>query len=91
MSQNHLNDFLDPLNTVKKVEAPPFLLSKIERKIIFVRENSISPRLGWIMINSVGMLVLFNLFILSQSSWIPTEKNSLLQSLQIQHTNSLYP
>ena len=91
MSQNKLYDFLNPLNTVEKVEIPPFLFSKIEQKISFIRENTISKNMGWTWITSVSLIVLFNLFIITQSSWIPTEKNNLLQSLQIQNSNSLYP
>ncbi|MBK9636897.1 MAG: hypothetical protein IPO63_03450 [Bacteroidetes bacterium] len=91
MSQNKLYDFLNPLSTVEKVEIPPFLFSKIEQKISFIRENTISKNMGWTWITSVSLIVLFNLFIITQSSWIPTEKNNLLQSLQIQNNNSLYP
>ena len=91
MSQNNINNFLDPLHAVEKVEVPAFLFSRIEQKIQFVRENTVSKKAGWTMITSVSMIVLFNLFILTQSSWIPSEKNNLLQSLQIQNSNSLYP
>ena len=91
MSQNNINNFLDPLHAVEKVETPAFLYSRIEQKIQFIRENTISKKVGWTMITSVSMIVLFNIFILTQSSWIPTEKNNLLQSLQIQNSNSLYP
>lgn len=91
MSKNNSYDFLDPLHAVEKVEAPAFLFSKIEQKIQFVRENTISKKVGWTMITSVSMIVLFNLFILTQSTWVPKEKNNLLQSLQIQNNNSLYP
>jgi hypothetical protein len=91
MSQNKLYDFLNPLNTVEKVDTPPFLFSKIEQKISIIRENTISKNMGWAWITSISMIVLFNLFILTQSSWIPKEKNNLLQSLQIHHSNSLYP
>ena len=91
MSQNNINNFLDPLHVVEKVDAPAFLFSKIEQKIIYIRENTISKKMGTALVVSVSLIVLFNLFILTQSSWIPTEKNNLLQSLQIQNTNSLYP
>ena len=91
MSKNDLNDFLDPLHAVEKVEAPAFLFSRIEQKIDFIRENTVSKKVAVVWVTSVSMIVLFNLFILTQSSWIPTEKNNLLQSLQIQNSNSLYP
>lgn len=91
MSQNNINNFLAPLHAVEKVEAPAFLFSRIEQKIDFIRENTISKNMGWAWITSISMIVLFNLFILNQSSWIPKEKNNLLQSLQIHHSNSLYP
>jgi hypothetical protein len=91
MSKNNLYDFLDPLHAVEKVEAPAFLFSRIEQKIDFIRENTVSKKVAVVWVTSVSMIVLFNLFILTQSSWIPTEKNNLLQSLQIQNSNSLYP
>ncbi|MBK7681745.1 MAG: hypothetical protein KBA99_03095 [Bacteroidia bacterium] len=91
MSQNNINNFLDPLHAVEKVEAPAFLFSRIEQKIDFIRENTVSKKVAVVWVTSVSMIVLFNLFILTQSSWIPTEKNNLLQSLQIQNSNSLYP
>ena len=91
MSKNNSYDFLDPLQAVEKVEAPAFLFSRIEQKIDFIRENTVSKKVAVVWVTSVSMIVLFNLFILTQSSWIPTEKNNLLQSLQIQNSNSLYP
>ena len=91
MSKNNSYDFLDPLHAVEKVEAPAFLFSRIEQKIDFIRENTVSKKVAVVWVTSVSMIVLFNLFILTQSSWIPTEKNNLLQSLQIQNSNSLYP
>jgi|GWRWMinimDraft_6_1066014.scaffolds.fasta_scaffold12368_2 hypothetical protein len=91
MSQSQSNDYLDPLNAVEKVEASPFLFSKIEQKILFIRENTVSKKMGWALITSTSMIVLLNVFILTQSSWLPKEKNNLLQTLQIQNNNSLYP
>ena len=91
MLKNNSYDFLDPLHAVEKVEAPAFLFSRIEQKIDFIRENTVSKKVAVVWVTSVSMIVLFNLFILTQSSWIPTEKNNLLQSLQIQNSNSLYP
>ena len=91
MSKNNSYDFLDTLHAVEKVEAPAFLFSRIEQKIDFIRENTVSKKVAVVWVTSVSMIVLFNLFILTQSSWIPTEKNNLLQSLQIQNSNSLYP
>ena len=91
MSKNNSYDFLDPLHAVEKVEAPAFLFSRIEQKIDFIRENTVSKKVAVVWVTSVSMIVLFNLFILTQSSWIPTEKNNLLQSLQINNSNSLYP
>ena len=91
MSKNNSYDFLDPLHAVEKVEAPAFLFSKIEQKIRYVRENTVSKNMAVVWVTSVSMIVLFNLFILTQSSWIATEKSNLLQSLQIHPSNALYP
>ena len=91
MSQNNINNFLDPLQAVEKVETHTFLFSRIEQKIQFVRENTVSKKVGWTMITSVSLIVLINVFVLTQSSWAPKEKNNLLQTLQIQNNNSLYP
>ncbi len=91
MSQNNLNNFLDPLKAVEKVEIPPFLFLRIEQKIQVIRENTISKKMGWSLVTSVSLIVLFNVFIMTQSLLMPTEKNNLLQSLQINNSNSLYP
>ncbi len=91
MSQNNINNFLDPLHAVEKVETPPFLFLRIEQKIQVIRENTISKKMGWSLVTSVSMIVLFNVFIMTQSSWGHKERNNLLQTLQIQNNNSLYP
>ncbi len=91
MSQINSNNFLDPLQTVEKVEVSPFLFSRIERKIQVIRENTISKKMGWSLVTSVSLIVLFNVFIMTQSSWGQKERNNLLKTLQIQNNNSLYP
>lgn len=90
MKINNSHDFLEQLHTVEKVEVSPFLFSRIEQKINTLGENTVSTKMGWTMVTSVSIIVIFNLFIITQSSWIPKENNNLLQSLQIQNNNSLY-
>lgn len=90
MKINNSHDFLEPLQTVEKIEVSPFLFSRIEQKIQTFRENTVSTKIGWTMVTSVSLIVVFNLFIFTQSSWNPKENNNLLQTLQIQNNNSLY-
>lgn len=90
MTTNNPHDFLDPLQSVEKVEVSPFLFSRIEQKIQTLRENTISKKMVWTMVTSVSLIVIFNLFVITQSSWVPKENDNLLQSLQIQNNNSLY-
>lgn len=90
MTKNNSKDFLSSLQAVEKVEVSPFLFSRIEQKIQTLQENTVSKKMAWTMVTSVSLIVIFNLFIITQSSWVPKENNNLLQSLQIQNNNSLY-
>ena len=88
----NLEDRLNKLSEINKVDAPQFLFTRIEQQIKNLQERNIKPVFKFayaglaILILSVNILVIGNYY---QSE----KKNSLeivVQNMQLQSTNNLY-
>lgn len=68
---SNMDNNLDILNNIKKVEASPFLLNRIQQKIEAEKQNTISTKWVYAMAASVLILLSLNVFAIVHK----TEKN----------------
>lgn len=80
----------EPLDLLEKVDAPPFMFTRIMQKVSDVYEQQVSPSTAWVgSILLVGIFAL-NIWIVSNSPNKQTKKSAQLQSLVFLPNNSLY-
>lgn len=80
----------EPLDLLEKVDAPPFMFTRIMQKVSDVYEQQVSPSVAWVgSILLVGIFAL-NIWIVSNSPNKQTKKSAQLQSLVFLPNNSLY-
>lgn len=86
------NEFIEQqLKSIKKVDAPPFLLTRIEAKISAHQRNIISSKKIAIALSFTIALIIGNLFILKQvNSSTSSSQSSLFESMKIDNSNQLY-
>lgn len=81
---------LKMLEKVKRVEAPPFLFTRIEAQL----NEQLPVRWVWVSISTVLLLVVVNTLILRDSTQLSETSNSSVQYISeemgIQTTNQLY-
>lgn len=93
MSSNNIetvNNMLEPLNKIEKVNPSPFLFSKIEQKIKEEVVNYVSNK--WLVAASITLIVLFagNSFLLNNELKPKTDNDDLIKVFQLNTNNQLY-
>ena len=89
-----MSDEFDPLRKVQKVEAPPFLFTRIEAKILRKQEEWVPVK--WVMGTSMALVLLaiFNLSVLSNRIQINSSNydaaEAVATSMQLLDSNQLY-
>lgn len=81
---------LEALKKIRPVEAPPFLFTRIEAQIN-AAGNAVSPRWRWSAIAGFGVLVLINIYVVSQSLR-PKQPGieSVVNTMALSTSNNLY-
>ena len=80
---------LDLLKKVSKVDAPPFLLTRIQAKIRSGEADWLPVSWGWASGLAFGLLLLLNVLAVGRSNEAaPTQ--SLAEQLQMNQNNELY-
>jgi hypothetical protein len=78
---------IDMLGQIQKVDAPPFLLTRIKQKIENTHNSNFSPRLAWSLAMAVVLVLLLNLgVIISKTS----HTDSLADTMNLLPKNTLY-
>lgn len=95
MSSNHLNsrimeNNLAPLQHIRKVEAPPFLWTRIQQRISNEKDNRFSPTLSWALSIAIAVIFLVNGVAFANSYIESKRETNLLQSMNLLPHNSLY-
>lgn len=83
---NKENSFLKPLETMREVETPPFLLTRIYQRIESRETSHFSPKLVWGLAISFCLLLIIN-------NWTNKEtkhENNLVENLQLSTNNDIY-
>ncbi len=85
-----MKDLLDPLETIVKVETPPFLLTRIIQRIDSERNAKFSSGVSWSMGVAFILLILLNTGVLTNVFARQHNMQTLAQSFQIMPNNELY-
>jgi hypothetical protein len=86
MEKDH--DFLKPLDSIQRVDAPPFLISRIETAIEKDRKEWIAPKKIWAVAVSFVVLLLINMYAIRQVSH--SNERNLAQVFQLMPDKNLY-
>ena len=89
----NLDTELVKLRNVKKVDAPPFLLTRIEQRIDSLSSRSVNPRLRFIVLSSLVVLAIVNLLALSSFTAHNSRENSVRTfaiQMNLSSSNDLY-
>ena len=76
---------IEKLNNIQKVEASPFLFTRIEQRIRNKKEQKLSAKTLWATVTSISLLILLNLVALNSNetnqaaSYSPSIKNSIYE------------
>ena len=85
---------LEVLQKVNRVEAPPFLFTRIEASIQAQVNEQLPMRWVWVSISTVLLLVVVNTLILRDSAQLSETSNSSVQHISeemgMQTSNQLY-
>jgi hypothetical protein len=73
MSEHKELDTIALLDEIGRVDAPPFLLTRIQQKIIEARTERVSPVLAWTAGLATVLLLLINAWVLTS---VPTSHES---------------
>jgi len=81
---------LNILDQVQKVNAPPFLLTRIQQRIRNKKESQFSPTLSWVLSLSLAIIVVVNGAVLTNMIIASKQEKNLLQSMNLLPNNELY-
>ena len=81
---------LNILDQVQKVNAPPFLLTRIQQRIRNKKESQFSPTLSWVLSLGLAIIVVVNGAVLTNMIIASKQEKTLLQSMNLLPNNELY-
>jgi hypothetical protein len=83
-------DFSSLLSTIQKVDAPPFLLTRIKEKL---KSNpDVKVGVGWVLAGgmSLVMVLIINVVVISKNSTKHQQIPNLVESMNLAPDNTLY-
>lgn len=88
--QDKVDQWLDQLQQLQKVDAPEFLLTRITAKSKQVAQSSFSTKLSWVFAVSLLAILSFNLYAIAQKANNSSEKQDFVQLMNLIPDNSIY-
>ncbi len=89
MNLNNLDNYINQLEQVQKVDAPPFLFTRIQQKINSSFEYQFSSKFVWSFGLSILFILLLNIAVIGFK--INTKhQNNLVNAMQLSPTNEIY-
>lgn len=85
-----MNDILDPLNTINRIDTPFFLYTRIQEKIKNKEANFFSKKTTMAISISLMLIVLLNVFAITQLKDTNETRTSLIEQFQLLPNNTLY-
>lgn len=90
MNKNRIESHIDLLSQINKVEAPPFLLTRINQKLQSESSQFFSPRITRLIIAIFFLVLILNISLLVRNSNESDSGKSIAESMHLLPTNSLY-
>ena len=81
---------INDLDKVKKVEAPTFLLTRIQQKIENLKEGSLSKKSSWILALSFVVIVGLNIGLIIKNQMNSQSIEKYAQAINLTSNNNLY-
>jgi hypothetical protein len=84
---------LEKLRKIRRVDAPPFLYTRIEQSLDSASRSSVSPKLRFAVFSSLLALAIINGIVLSSGSGQETQQSGirhLASEMNLQSSNDLY-
>lgn len=88
--KNPLEMNLNDLQNIQKVDASPFLWTRIESKISQIVEDRVSKKQLVLYFASLVVLITINMYAFSSSNSNSSSNSSLADQLELVDTNQLY-
>lgn len=85
-----VDEFLNPLQSLTKVDPPPFLLTKIQAKLERERKEVMPIKYVWTLGLSFLLILLLNLMTVRFNYSTKHKSADLIESLQLETHNDLY-
>jgi hypothetical protein len=82
---------IDLLDNINKVEAPPYLLTRINQKIRATKEDNFSK--NWVVTLGLSLFVLVILntqILINNNDYLPSQEESFAESMNLTTNNTLY-
>jgi hypothetical protein len=84
-----MNNSIDQyLNEIEKVEAPPFLFTRIKQKMETVRTSHVSLKLAWGAGSALLLVLVLNIAVINFTS--QREEQNMVVEMHLNTDNSLY-
>lgn len=90
MKHKEDTDFSSLLDSIQRVDAPPFLLTRIKEKI--KTNPDVKVGVGWVLAGSVSLMLVLvvNVVVMSKSSVKNQQTTNLVASMNLAPDNTLY-
>jgi hypothetical protein len=88
----NLENRLNKLSEINQVDAPPFLYTKIEQRIINLQEKKINPVFKFAFTGLIAFILITNVLVLN-NYYASKKSNNLevvVQNMQLQNNNTFY-
>lgn len=79
----------DLLEKVQRVEAPPFMMTRIQARINTIQSEVVKPVFAWSLLGLVAIILLVNLLALKQYR-NSQDQEDLVQMMDLAPQNNLY-
>jgi hypothetical protein len=90
MNNEHIKPNLDLLEHIQKVDAPTFLLTRIQQKIDNTYLSKLSPRVVFGLSVSFLLIVVLNIAVIVTYDKSSKQESNLAQSMNLMTDNNLY-
>ncbi len=89
MNKEIIDNELDKLEHIQKVDAPPFLFTRIQAKINH-QNQKFEPKLVWKLSIAMVFILLINAAVITINLKTQKQENSLVKAMHLVPNNELY-
>lgn len=89
MNNEIINNELNKLGNIQKVDTPPFLFTRIKAKI-YQQNQRFEPKLVWKLSIALVFILIINAAVITVNLKSKKQKNNLAKAMQLVPNNELY-